>query len=184
MKRTLLNATLIAAMLSVGPAMAQTADPKPAADAVTTMPVDKPTFLQMTLSSNEWEIQSSELAKKKSSKADIQQFAEMIIKDHKAAGAKLKETLEKKESGAEALPPAALTPKHATMLQQLGAVADGAEFDALYLDMQTQAHKEAIALFSSYVGSGEDPALVGFARETLPALETHLADVQKLTGSK
>ena len=181
MKRTLLNATLIAAMLSVGPAMAQTADPKPAADAATTMPVDKPTFLKMTLSSNEWEIQSSELAKKKASSNDIQQFADMIIKDHTAAAAKLKATL---EGSSEALPPPALTPKHETMLQQLGAVGDGAEFDALYLDMQRQAHVEAIALFRSYAGSGEDQALVGFARETLPALETHLAHVEKLTGPK
>lgn len=183
MKRTMLNAALLAAALAVTPAFAQTAAPAAPGDATATMPIDKATFLQMTLSSNEWEIQSSELAKTKASNEGVLQFADMIIKDHTAAAAKLKQTLETKEGGPEALPPPALTPKHAGMLQQLGAVTTGTEFDKLYVEMQAQAHQEAIALFQTYASSGDDKALVGFASETLPTLETHLAHVKKLMGS-
>ena len=184
MKHIIFAAALTAAVLATGPVFAQTAAPAAPADATATMPVDTDTFLRMVLSSNDWEIQSSELAKTKTSNASVVQFADMIIEDHTAAAAKLKETLEKKEEAPEGLPPAALTPKHQSMLQQLGAVASGADFDKLYIDMQAQAHQEAITLFRGYASSGNDQALVGFAKETLPTLEKHFAEVGKLTGSK
>lgn len=184
MKYAIVAAALTAAVLASGPVFAQTATPAAPADATATMPVDTDTFLRMVLSSNDWEIQSSELAKTKSSNASVVQFADMIIEDHTAAAAKLKETLEKKEEAPEGLPPAALTPKHQSMLQQLGAVTSGADFDKLYIDMQAQAHQEAITLFRGYASSGTDQALVGFAKETLPTLEKHFAEVGKLTGSK
>ena len=184
MKYAIVTAALTAAVLAYGPAFAQTAAPAAPADATATMPVDTDTFLRMVLSSNDWEIQSSELAKTKSSNTSVVQFADMIIEDHTAAAAKLKETLEKKEEAPEGLPPAALTPKHQSMLQQLGAVTSGADFDKLYIDMQAQAHQEAITLFRGYASSGNDQALVGFAKETLPTLEKHFAEVGKLTGSK
>ena len=183
MKYAIVTAALTAAVLASGPVFAQTAAPAAPADATATMPVDTDTFLRMVLSSNDWEIQSSELAKTKSSNASVVQFADMIIEDHTAA-AKLKETLEKKEEAPEGLPPAALTPKHQSMLQQLGAVTSGPDFDKLYIDMQAQAHQEAITLFRGYASSGNDQALVGFAKETLPTLEKHFAEVGKLTGSK
>lgn len=184
MKYAIVTAALTAAVLASGPVFAQTAAPAAPADATATTPVDTDTFLRMVLSSNDWEIQSSELAKTKSSNASVVQFADMIIEDHTAAAAKLKETLKKKEEAPEGLPPAALTPKHQSMLQQLGAVTSGADFDKLYLDMQAQAHQEAITLFRGYASSGNDQALVGFAKETLPTLEKHFAEVGKLTGSK
>jgi putative membrane protein len=56
--------------------------------------------------------------------------------------------------------------------------AKGKVFDTLYLDMQAQANMEAVSLFRTYAGSGDDQSLVGFAKETLPSLETHLADVR------
>ena len=183
MKHILFAAALTAGVLATGPVFAQSAPPVAPADATATTPIDTDTFLRMVLSSNDWEIQSSELAKAKTSNASVVQFADMIIQDHTAAAAKLKETLEKKEEAPEGLPPAALTPKHQSMLQQLGAVTDGADFDKLYTDMQVQAHQEAIALFRSYASSGQDQALAGFAKETLPTLEKHLAEVEKLTGA-
>jgi putative membrane protein len=183
MKHILFTAALTATVLATGPVFAQTAAPAAPADATATAPIDTDTFLRMVLSSNDWEIQSSELAKAKTNNTSVVQFADMIIQDHTAAAAKLKETLEKKEEAPEGLPPAALTPKHQSMLQQLGAVTDGADFDKLYTDMQVQAHQEAIALFRSYASSGQDQALAGFAKETLPTLEKHLAEVEKLTGA-
>lgn len=65
------------------------------------------------------------------------------------------------------------------MLAQLNA-AEGADFDPLYVDMQAQAHMEAVALFRTYAGSGDNAAVVGFAKETLPVLEMHLKHVDML----
>jgi putative membrane protein len=69
------------------------------------------------------------------------------------------------------------------MLDQLQA-AKGKDFDTLYLDMQVQAHLEAIALFRTYAGSGDDQTVVGFAKETLPSLETHLSHVKMVVAKQ
>lgn len=64
-------------------------------------------------------------------------------------------------------------------MDQLSA-AKGKDFDDLYLDMRAQAHMEAVGLFRTYAGSEDNQTIVGFAKETLPALETHRAHVEML----
>jgi len=166
--------TALALVLAPVPAVFAQVEAKPAGDASPVFVVDTSSFLIQTMSSNQFEIQSSELAKEKDQEVAIVEVADMIIADHTKAG----ETLEALLADHPARPaePTALSPKHQKMLDQLQAAA-GADFKALYLDMQVQAHMEAIALFRTYAGSGDDQTLVGFARETLPALETHLAHV-------
>jgi len=167
--------TAVALSLALSPlAFAQDVLAKPAGDASPVFVVDTPSFLMQTMSANQFEIQSSELAKQKDQEDAINEAADMIIADHKAAGEKLDALLA--DHPAKPVNTPALSPKHQKMLDQLEA-ADGADFKALYLDMQVQAHMEAVALFRTYAGSGDDQTLVGFARETLPALETHLAHV-------
>lgn len=180
-KRIMLHTALLAA-LTAGPVFAQTAPPPtPGNDVAPATAVDRDGFLDMVVSSNNWEIQSSELAKKKTTREDIRKLADKIIFDHVGAAVKLKARLENRPQDAESLPAADLAPKHRDMLDQLEAAPSGPEFDALYLKLQGDAHMEAIALFRNYVASGEDQQLVGFARETLPALESHLARVTELS---
>ncbi|MER9544787.1 DUF4142 domain-containing protein [Mesorhizobium sp. M0437] len=52
-----------------------------------------------------------------------------------------------------------------------------------YIDMQTQAHKEAVALFSAYANSGDDPAMKEFAKKTLPVLQMHERHVKDLAAA-
>lgn len=104
----------------------------------------------------------------------------MITADHKKAGDKLTAILKSKNVGVS--DPLKLAPKHQKMLDQLQA-AKGERFDTLYIDMQAQAHMEAIGLFRTYAGSGDDQEIVGFAKETLPSLETHLAHVKMLIAA-
>jgi putative membrane protein len=49
--------------------------------------------------------------------------------------------------------------------------------------MQTQAHKEAVALFSAYANSGDDPAMKEFAKKTLPVLQMHERHVKDLAAA-
>lgn len=167
--------TALALVLTPVPAVLAQVEAKPAGDASPVFVVDTPSFLAQTMSSNQFEIQSSELAKEKDQDAMIVEIADMIIADHTKAAEKLRALLE--DNLAKPAEPAALAPKHQKMIEQLEA-AEGADFSSLYLDMQAQAHMEAVALFRTYAGSGDDQTLVGFARETLPALETHLAHVK------
>ncbi|WP_180356129.1 DUF4142 domain-containing protein [Aliirhizobium smilacinae] len=180
MKLTTLQLAAFAVTLTVQPLMAQEMKAKPAGDAVPMMAMDKPTFVRMVTSSNEFEIRSSELAKQNADQAGIKMAADMIITDHKKAGDKLKATLDAKGATTE---PVKLAPKHQKMLDQLQG-AKGKDFDTLYLDMQAQAHMEAVGLFRTYAGSGDDQSLVGFAKETLPSLETHLGHVIMLIAEQ
>lgn len=177
MKNLNLTAAAVSLTLLASPLAAQELKSKPAGDASAIMSMDKPTFFSMATSANEFEIRSSELAKPNGENADLKAAADMIIADHTKAGEKLKSTVDAKDS--PPADPAQLAPKHQKMLQQLEATK-GKDFDTLYLDMQSQAHMEAIALFRTYAGSGEDQALVGFAKETLPSLETHLNHIKML----
>jgi putative membrane protein len=174
--RPFLHLAVVGVAMTFGPVHAQDVKPKPAADASPIMTIDKATFLTVVASANEFEIQSSELAKQKAGDGQLKEVADMIIADHKKAGAKLKSLLEAKN---ETPPPAKLAPKHRKMLDQLES-AKGKEFDLLYIDLQAQAHMEAVALFRAFAGTGDDQTLVGFAKETLPRLETHLGHVKML----
>ncbi|WP_309145402.1 DUF4142 domain-containing protein [Mesorhizobium sp. Mes31] len=58
------------------------------------------------------------------------------------------------------------------MLDQLKAL-DGDAFQAKYITLQTEAHKQAVAMFSTYARSDDDPALKEFAKKTLETLEMH-----------
>lgn len=174
--KSYLSLAAVALALSTSPVSAEAIKAKPASDAAPMMTIDKATFLKVVSSANEFEIQSSELAKQSAENGHLKEVADMIIADHKRAGAKLKALLEAKK---ETPPPAKLAPKHQKMLDQLKA-AKGKEFEILYTDMQAQAHVEAVGLFRTYAGSGDDQTLVGFAKETLPSLETHLGHVKML----
>lgn len=162
-------------------AFAQSEKPAVADAAAATMTVDTPTFTTTVMSSDQFEILSSEMAKTKAPDADVKAFADHMIKDHTMAGAKLRKVMQDANMGPSDKPPVA--PKHQKMLDQLQAAAAGPGFETLYIDMQAQGHMEAVSLFRTYAGSGDNQALVGFATETLPTLEMHLAEVKKLVAA-
>lgn len=181
MKLLTLQMTAMAVSLVAQPLVAQEIRPEPAGDAAPMMVVDRPTFVKVVSSANEFEIRSSELAKQNAEQEGIKKAADMIIADHTKAGEKMKATLAAKD--AAPVEPIELAPKHRRMLEQLQGMK-GKDFDALYLDIQAQAHVEAVALFRTYAGAGDDLSLVGFARETLPSLETHLAHIKLLISQQ
>jgi putative membrane protein len=167
MTRFSYSALSAAALFLAPPAFAQDATSS-------STPQDPAQFATMAASSNLLEIQSSNLALEQSETEEVRTFAEHMIEDHTAAS-------EKMMTAAEAdgvTVPAQMEDRHQAMLEDLAA-AEGADFDALYLQMQVQAHEEAVALFDAY--DEADTNLGAFAAETLPTLEEHLTEVQQLT---
>ena len=180
--KKIISAAAVSLLLS-GAAIAQTQQPAagtapaaPATSAAPAMNVDTPTFVQMAASSNMFEIESSKLAEEKSENDDIEEFAEQMIEDHTKAGEEMK-------AAAGDMPEPKLAPKHAAMIEQLRGV-EGADFDAQYLDMQAQAHVEAVTLFTNYSQSGDDEKLVAFAKKTLPTLQMHEEHVKKIVAAQ
>lgn len=153
-----------------------TAGPACAADAMMSIPTA--TFAPVALSSNAFEIRSSELALDRARASDVKDFATMMIADHGKADTDLRAALDKAPS-----PDAPLAPKHADMIALLEG-AEGAEFERLYIDMQTGAHLEAVSLFETYAETGDDPEVVRFAEATLPVLEAHKRHILEIVASR
>jgi predicted outer membrane protein len=72
-----------------------------------------------------------------------------------------------------------LDARKSAMLEQLAA-ARGARFDRLYGQAQRMGHQEALAMYAAYAQNGADPAMVTFARSTLPTLQQHTAAARRL----
>ena len=124
------------------------------------------------------EIRTSEMALEKSSSADVKAFAQMMIANHKAAIDKLKAAA----SAASLMPPAdVLDDFHMRRINDLVETDGDADFDADYAALQIDAHNDAIKLFEDYARDTDATAqLKMFADETLPTLQVHKAEAEKI----
>lgn len=72
-----------------------------------------------------------------------------------------------------------LDQEHRTKLDDLRS-ASGAEFDRMFLQMQIEAHEDAIAMFEHYSEQGDEQALQQHAEQALPELRAHLEEAERL----
>jgi putative membrane protein len=160
--RALIAAVAICALGLASPAVAQDTAPSagPSQDYVNNAAVG-----------NLFEVQSSKLALQKSSDAKLKSFASRMIKDHTANTATMKRIIRAEELPLAA--PTRLDDAHQQLIDSLSG-ASGGEFDHLYLEMQMQAHQEALALHQSYAQSGLEPKLRAFAKKTSEVVQMHL----------
>lgn len=133
-------------------------------------------FVSMAAVSDQFEIQTSQLALERSRDPQVRRFATRMIRDHSMSSRRLMALASR--SG-QPVPAPGLDARHAAMLQTLTATPD-AGFDAAYATMQANAHREAITMFQTYASQGDDPALRSFARRTLPTLQMHADMVASL----
>jgi putative membrane protein len=123
---------------------------------------DKNIFVQKAEESGEFEIASGDLAKHKAQGPDVQKFAAQMVTDHTAAGEKLKAAAGR--AGVPAEKVNKMGEQHAADMAMLQNAKDAV--DALYINIQIQAHEEAVTLFRDYVKNGDDPDLRRFAQDT------------------
>ncbi len=141
--------------------------------------VDTDSFVKTAASANAFEIETSKLAEKDAPAADVKAFAREMIKDHTRIGKHFETALSK---GKVTAPGAELQPDDQAKLDQLKGLT-GDAFQAKYLELQTAAHKDAVALFTDYAKSGDNKALKSFAKKTLPVLEKQQKHIEKLDKS-
>tara|TARA_R110002020_G_scaffold96615_1_gene231141 strand:+ start:515 stop:1093 length:579 start_codon:yes stop_codon:yes gene_type:complete len=191
MKRTIFTAAAALLLSASAPALAQSSNEGTSGQAMGTnaMDTDKAAmpapqnvktaknFVPMAAVGNSFEIESSNLALTKSQDESVRKFAKTMVDDHSSAAMKMKQAVEKSDTGLSV--PTGLDAKHQEMLNQLSS-ADGSQFDAMYADMQSQAHEEAVALFTAYSQNGEDGPIKSFAADTLPTLKEHLSMVKTM----
>lgn len=169
MKRILLVVAASAAAFGCAPV-------GPMAPMAVNSPLRAPMFMQMSASSNLWEMQSSQLAHQMAQSPAVHSFASMIIADHGALTARMMATA---RSAGVPPPPPMMLPQERMMLDRLRATPRST-WDRAYRDMQVAAHLKAIALHRNYAASGDNPTLRAVAAQALPRLQHHLAMAQRL----
>lgn len=139
---------------------------------------DKKDFVTKAALAGDFEVKSSELAKSKSKNPEVLSFADMMIADHTAAAKKLEATA----AAAGVAPDKSKASPYSDDMKDLEETKPD-EFDAEYIEKQTEAHEEAVSLFKGYAEKGDDAKLKQFASETLPTLQAHLDHVRKLKAN-
>lgn len=136
-------------------------------------------FVSQAASSGMAEVQLAQMAKKKSKNTQVEQFAEMMIQDHKKADSELM-AIAKKEGVSVPTQP---SPEDQAAAKALGDHS-GAAFDAAYAKQMVQDHQKAVDLFQSASDdSSLKPELRSFAQKTLPTLQHHLDAAKKLNDA-
>jgi putative membrane protein len=120
------------------------------------------------------EVQAGQMAEQKTKAKDVKEYAEMMVKDHTAAGDKLKTIATQKNITL----PQTLTPdvqKDLDNLQQ----ETGKKFDKDYMAMMVSDHKKVIGAFENESKNGSDADIRAFADSTLHTLRVHLDKAEK-----
>jgi len=128
-----------------------------------------------------FEIQSSKLALDRADDGDVKDFAQMMITDHTKSTQMIKAAVAQGSNGVEI--PHGLDGEHERLLKQLEG-EKGKDFDKLYLQIQEEAHRQALELHQSYAERGEDAPLRMAANQIVPVVSHHLERLAVLMKDK
>ena len=139
------------------------------------------TFMTKAAGAGLYEVEIAKMASQKAESADVKQFAEMLVKDHTAANDELKALAASKSVELPKDVPADKKNKMAMIENN----RSGASFDRAFIQkVGVSDHQEDIKLFEMASRSAKDADVKAWATKTLPTLKEHLAEAQKLAGSK
>jgi putative membrane protein len=140
-------------------------------------PLAAPGYMAMAASSDQFEIQSSQLALQASQNPAVRSFAQMLIPHHQQTTATL---MQAAQSAGLMPPPLVLLPPHQAMLDQLKGAGTGSGFDQAFKTIQIQAHQQALELHQNYANGGDVPTLRQAASSAVPIVQQHLTTAQSL----
>lgn len=132
-------------------------------------------FMKEAAMGNQAEIQLGQMAQSKASNPEVKSFGQRMVKDHSDADDKLKNIAESQHISL----PAELDPKHKNQAEALSRLS-GPQFDKAYMTLMVQEHTQDVNKFKKEAASSHDPTLQQFARSTLPVLQSHLNEAQRV----
>lgn len=130
-------------------------------------------FAVMAANAGMTEIEASKLALNTSSNANVKTYAQMIVDEHTAAGAKLSSLAASKNISV----PTVLSTDSQDKINDLGK-KKGKDFDKAYIDMMVSDHKDAVDAFQKENTNTTDADLKSFTAETIPVLQKHLDEAK------
>jgi len=132
-------------------------------------------FVFNTYMSGLAEVRLGELAQQKASSAEVKQFGERLMTDHKKANEELKTIAATKTITL----PTMVDDKHKATYDRLSQLS-GAAFDRAFMQDMLTAHRTAVDNFRNEAKDGKDADIKTWASKTLPTLEGHLGQAQSV----
>ncbi|HXZ80624.1 MAG TPA: DUF4142 domain-containing protein [Terriglobales bacterium] len=121
------------------------------------------------------EVELGQLASQKASSPEVKKFAERMVKDHTKANDELKQIAAQK--GVDLPDKPGVTDR---MTKARLSRLDGEKFDKAYMDDMVKDHKKDVDDFQKESAKGQDPDVKNFAAKTLPTLQEHLNEAQRI----
>lgn len=135
-----------------------------------------PRYVAKAGASDQYEIQSSRLVLATTRNGELRRFADGMVRDHTKSTRDVARAAAR--SGVRAGPPK-LDPMGARNIAQLRR-ARGPARDALYIQQQKTAHRDALALHQGYADDGQAPALRTAARNIVPVVQHHIDELSRM----
>jgi putative membrane protein len=134
--------------------------------------------LTQLAAANKAEIQQAQAAAKKASTTTVKQFANQLVKDHKANAEKLQQVA--KQAGVSLAESSATTESQSATMGELQGKS-GKEFDRAFIAAQIDAHQRNLdKIRNQLLPSTDQPAVRDYLQQTASAMEGHLASAKHL----
>jgi putative membrane protein len=133
-------------------------------------PIDDITFVKKASESGHKEVNSAREALAQLKEPELKRIAEMLVNDHSGANARLSKIAEAKHWPVPAQPVQGPPPSGTA----------STDFDAKWTAEMIAGHERSVALYRAQAQAGEDSDLRKYARDTLPTIERHLAELRRL----
>lgn len=145
--------------------------------------IDDATIVAIFDAANTWDIEAGELALEKSHTKRVRDFAEMMVRDHKAVrqmGRDLAQRLKVTPTPPGKDFPLALDHERST--KHLRAMR-GAAFDTAYINHEVAYHQAVIdAVTTTLLPATKNAELKAFEEKVAPNFQAHLAAAKKVQG--
>jgi putative membrane protein len=139
-----------------------------------TVSKDDAAFVVNAANAGMMEVQLGQQAEQKGVAKDVKAYGAMMVKDHTAAGDKLKMLAASKNITV----PAAVSPDMQKDIDDFQN-KQGKDFDKAYINKMVDDHKKVITLFENESKNGSDTDIRAFADSTLHTLRTHLSKAEE-----
>ena len=142
--------------------------------------LDDPTIVAIFDAANTYDVETGELALRRSSTKAVRDLAQQFVNDHKAVRQQGRDLA--KKLSVTPTPPKdfALAAEHAKAMKELGAKS-GAEFDRAYAVREVAFHQAVLdAVTGTLLPAIKNPELKSFVEKVGPAFQGHLEAAKQL----
>jgi putative membrane protein len=166
-------------LLAVVPAMAQSSKDSTMSKSSAATTMTDTMFMKKAARANLAEVELGRLAVQKATNADVKKFGQRMIDDHTKADDQLK----KVAADEHVTLPETMSASDKATKESLEKLS-GEEFDHAYMSDMVKDHKKDVAEFKTESKTAHDETVKNFAAQTLPTLEDHLKEAEKIAPAQ